>query len=258
MIPNTIHFIYTGGKPFSLIHYLAIKSAWVVNRPSRIFFHYSQKPQGEWWEKAVPYLHPLEIAAPQEVAGVPLHIHEHQVDLARLKILQEYGGIYLDIDVICVKPFTPLLRHVCVLGEQGINGERGLCNAVILAEPGAPFLQRWLDGFDPETSLWSGFRSQGYDEHWDEMSVKYPMYLAQHFPDEVCIQGYKKFYWPCFYPVHLEIFFTKKGYAFPEAYCIHLWESMSWPRYLRNMTLQDLRTADTNFTRIVGRFLNED
>jgi len=38
MIPNIFHFCYGftkdfGGKPFSLVHYLALKSAYEINRP---------------------------------------------------------------------------------------------------------------------------------------------------------------------------------------------------------------------------------
>ncbi len=255
MIPNDLHFIYVGGKPFSLIHYLAIKSACIVNSPRQATLHYSQEPAGDWWDKTRPYVQAVQVVVPSTIAGIPVQALEHAVDLMRLYILQEYGGIYLDIDVICIQPFTPLLNYPCVLGEQGVDGKKGLCNAVILAEKGAFFLQKWIEGFDSATSFWSGFRAQGHDEHWDEMSVKYPMYLAQMFPEQLCIQNYKKFYWPCYYPSHLELLFTQQGYSFPEAYCIHLWESRSWHRYLHAITINDLRKNDTNFAHIVSRFL---
>ena len=49
MIPNIIHFIYGldpsfGGKPFMLFHYLAIKSAYEVNKPDKIYFVYAYEP----------------------------------------------------------------------------------------------------------------------------------------------------------------------------------------------------------------------
>jgi len=51
MIPNIIHFIYGlkedfGGIPFSLVHYLAIKSACEVNRPEQINFYFRYEPKG--------------------------------------------------------------------------------------------------------------------------------------------------------------------------------------------------------------------
>ncbi|HEY1351556.1 MAG TPA: glycosyltransferase [Ktedonobacteraceae bacterium] len=255
MIPNTIHFLYLGGKPFSLVHYLAIKSAHVINRPERICFHYSQQPTGQWWEKARPLLQAIPLIAPTTVAGVPLCVREHQADVARLQILYEYGGIYLDIDVICVKPLTPLLASACVLGEQGVDGGRGLCNAVILAEKGAWFIQKWLEGFDARTSLWSGFRSNGYDSYRDELSVRYPRALAQLFPEYISVQGSTRFYWPLYSPEQLAAFFKERGPSCEEAYCHHLWESLSWRPYLQDLTVQQIHTADTTFTRIVSAFL---
>ena len=61
MIPNIIHFIFGmasdfGGMPFSLVNYLAIKSAIEVNKPDAVFFHYEFEPKGTWWERQNPCL----------------------------------------------------------------------------------------------------------------------------------------------------------------------------------------------------------
>jgi hypothetical protein len=255
MIPNTIHYIYLGGKPFSLVHYLAIMSAYTVNRPTCIYFHYSQLPSGQWWEKARPHLQPVQLTAPTDIAGAPLCVREHQADVARLQILQACGGIYLDIDVICVKALTPLLSSQCVLGQQSTERTRGLCNAVILAEPGAFFIQKWLEGFDARTSLWSGFRSNGFDSYRDELSVRYPAALAERYPRQITIQEYTRFYWPPYYPEQLAEFFRHDGPLPEQAYCHHLWESLSWRPYLRDLTVQQVQRANTTFTRLMSTFL---
>ena len=39
-------------------------------------------------------------------------------DVARVKALYEYGGIYLDTDVIVYKSFDSILNHKCVLGFE--------------------------------------------------------------------------------------------------------------------------------------------
>lgn len=39
-------------------------------------------------------------------------------DVARVKALYEYGGIYLDTDVIVYKSFDEILNHKCVLGFE--------------------------------------------------------------------------------------------------------------------------------------------
>ena len=54
MIPNIIHFIFGmapdfGGIPFSMVNYLAIKSAIDINKPETVIFHYEFEPEGSWW-----------------------------------------------------------------------------------------------------------------------------------------------------------------------------------------------------------------
>lgn len=42
-------------------------------------------------------------------------------NVARIKALQEYGGIYMDTDVEVFKPFDSVLEHRCVLGFEYRN-----------------------------------------------------------------------------------------------------------------------------------------
>ena len=59
MIPNQFHFVFGlkedfGGKPFNILHYLAIKSAYDLNKPDAMYFYYTYEPSGEYWDKAKP------------------------------------------------------------------------------------------------------------------------------------------------------------------------------------------------------------
>ncbi len=257
MIPDVIHFVYLGG-PFSLVHYLAVRSACVVNDPESIRCYCVQEPSGEWWERTRPYLDVVRIHPPSETSGIPLCHPAHQADLLRLQILRAQGGVYLDLDVVCVRPFKPLMDKRLVLGQQGAGGEEGLGNAVILSEPEAPFLSKWLEGFDPSTSLWQGFRSSGEDEYWDELSVRYPAFLARLYPEEVHVESYKRFYWPLYHPAHLRWLFEERGSFFEDAYCHHLWQSRSWGQYLANLTVERVVATETNFSAIARRFLSDE
>ena len=54
-IPNIIHFVLVNDeftKPFLFYHYLAIYSAYLVNKPDKIFYH-KAFPYGENWEKVL-------------------------------------------------------------------------------------------------------------------------------------------------------------------------------------------------------------
>lgn len=259
MIKNEIHHVWFGGAPFSLLNHLAIKSARLVNEPARQVLHLDAEPAGEWWERSKEFVELDPMEAPTQVAGRPLRHVAHQADVARLSILRESGGIYLDTDVVCVRSFEPLLGHELVLGieEEDAAGCTGLCNAVILAVSESPFLARWQAGFDPETSDWHGFRSRGRDKYWAEMSVRYPAHLAKKHPSEVTVLPQDRFFSPMCYEHELEEFFLGGFSVAPDAYCHHLWQSSSWVRdNLGQVTSEEIRCVDSTFNRIARHILD--
>lgn len=98
-----IHFIFGikrnfGGKPFAFFHYISILSAYRQHKHSKIFLHYVYKPTTFWWSVA------SQIATARKLkitALLKLNIRVEQLtDVIRLNILNRYGGLYLDIDVI--------------------------------------------------------------------------------------------------------------------------------------------------------------
>jgi hypothetical protein len=257
MIPDRVHFCFGlaadfGGKPFSLVHYPAVRSAVEVNRPEAVRIHYRHEPSGEWWERALELAEPVPIDPPDEIHGVPVRHHAHLADFVRLQVLAREGGIYLDMDVFCLRPFAPLLDHPMVMGREDAWG---LCNAVVLAEPGAFFVERWLEGFDPALSLWHGFRSRGADENWGEMAVRYPAMLAERYPEHVHVVGPRAFFWPTWTPADLKLLFVRDGTRFDDAYCLHLWEQRSWEPYLRDLTPETIHAVDTSFHRLARRYV---
>ena len=161
-------------------------------------------PSGEWWEKVQPFLNLIKIKPPDTINGKQIAHPAHQADVARLNILIEHGGIYLDLDILCVKSFAPLLHHSFVLGQEGQEENSGLGNAVILAQQNSVFAKEWLRGFNNETSFWKGFRSCGFDSYWDEMSVKYPSFLATIFSSHIHIEYYESFFHPSYKEEDLE------------------------------------------------------
>jgi Glycosyltransferase sugar-binding region containing DXD motif len=278
MVPNIFHFIFGmapdfGGKPFSLVHYLSVKSAVELNKPEAAIFHYQYEPQGEWWDKAKPLLTLNKIISPESIMGNPLLHVAHKADVVRLRALQETGGIYLDLDTISVRPLTPMLQHTFVIGEElkpeyqpknarqrwkqqlrlFFNGKKptgspaGLCNAVLMAEPGCFFVNRWLEEYKT-------FRSKGRDMYWNEHSVQLPLQLAAQYPDQLTRLGPYAFHYPLYNETGLKAMFEKVT-DFPEAYLHHLWESFSWNGYLSLLTEENIRTKDTTYNLIARRFL---
>jgi hypothetical protein len=166
----------------------------------------------------------------------------HQADVLRLERLIEMGGIYLDPDVFVHRNFDDLLNHQTVLGIQETGGKIvGLCNAVILAQSGAPFLRRWY-------ATYNTFRSTGHDAFWDEHSVRLPYQLAKDAPGEVTVLPNSAFFKISFRSSDIQkLYASKKQLDLGGVYASHLWETPAWELYLRYLTPGMVRSANTNF-----------
>ncbi len=274
-IPNVFHFVFGlkpdfGGKPFSLVHYLSIQSAIEVNQPERVYFHYHHEPAGYWWERIKPQLTLNQVSIPESIFGNPLHHFAHKADVIRLEVLLEYGGIYLDLDTICVRPLAPLYgRSPFMIGSQlhhesfslrlkrsvksldlssMMSGQMGLCNAVLLATRNNPFVKIWYDSY-------RDFRSKGRDEYWHEHSVLVPQQLAAAHKSLVTIASPYRFHYPIYDEDGLKNLFERTK-VFPDAYVHHLWETLSWDRYLHHLTPEGISSVDTTYNLIARRHLS--
>jgi hypothetical protein len=249
-IPRILHYVFGltpdfGGKPWSLVHYVCVKSAIRWIKPEAITLYYEHEPTGPWWALTRPLLTPVKIAAPDEIFGNPLQHFAHRADVVRLHKLMEQGGIYLDVDVLVQRGFDDLLDHPMVLGREG---DVGLCNAVILAEPRARFVERWLETYQL-------FRSTGFDVFWNEHSVKIPAWLAGRHPEDIEVLSPRAFFWPVWSPEDLSLIFESNApVPMEETYANHLWQSLSW-RYLEGLSPGVVRGRDTNFHRWIAPYV---
>ena len=249
MIPNKFHFIFGlkedfGGKPFKLCHYLSIKSALDLNKPEEAYLYYKFMPTGEWFDKIKDRLTLVEIEPPTEIFGKPLMHYAHQADVIRLRMLYEYGGVYMDVDTISVKPLTDLLDNKCVLG---IEKNQGLCNGVVLAEKNSLFIKHWLDSYRT-------FRSRGRDKHWGEHSVRIPNRLSKQYPDLITAEPFFSFHYPTWRQEDLKLMFEENK-TFENAYCHHVWETRSWEPYLKDLSEEHIKNVDTTYNNIARNFL---
>lgn len=279
MVPNILHFVFGmapdfGGKPFSLVHYLSVKSAISLNNPEAACFHYEYEPKGKWWELAKPLLTLNKISAPERIFGNELKHVAHKADVVRLGMLKEQGGIYLDLDTISVKPFTPLLNAPFLIGQElrvpyvpknfrqrikyavrkragkigrTASSSTGLCNAVLFSEPESEFVNRWLDSY-------SNFRSKGRDKYWNEHSVKVPEKLAEMYPDQLKIESPYTFHYPLYDNPGLKAMFDEVN-EYPQAHLHHLWESFSWEKYLRDLSPEKIRQVDSTYNLLARKWL---
>lgn len=245
-IPKLLHYCFGfsedfGGKPLGLSHYVCIRSAIERLAPKRVNFYYEYEPTGPWWSRLQEIVEPIRITAPREIFGRPLAHPAHRADITRLRALIEHGGIYMDTDVFVHRSFDHLLGYSTVLGREGEESDAKLCNAVILAEPQAPFLRRWLESY-------SDFRGKGRGLFWNEHSVLRPAALANKYPDEITILSSRAFFWPLFWPSELaRIFSSVEPIVGSETLATHLWENKAWRPYLELLTPGRLRRTQSNF-----------
>jgi hypothetical protein len=135
-----------------------------------------------------------------------------------------------------------LVDNSAVLGREGLDtDEPSMADALILAEPQAPFLKRWLNEY-------RSFR--GDEGYWSEHAVQVPARLASEYPEEITVLPHTAFFWPLWNEEHIEwIFGSDKPIPSEGVYANHLWESFAWRRYLADLTPGQVRAKNTNFHR---------
>jgi len=246
-IPKSLHFCFGmasdfGGKPWGLSHYVCLRSAVERLSPQDATLYYEFAPEGPWWDLTKGLVDLQRIEAPRVVFDNPLDHPAHRADLVRLDVLIDKGGIYLDTDVFVHRAFDDLLTHSTVLGREGsLLIPQGVANAVILAEPDAPFLTAWREQY-------RHFRGTRRD-YWNEHSVRLPTHLARVFDLPVTLLPPEAFYRPMWRLLDLErIFNSTRRCVTPRTYATHLWDKQS-RRYTAGLTPGDVRRHDTNFHR---------
>lgn len=130
-------------------------------------------------------------------------------DYARLQILDEHGGFYLDTDMLLLQSLESLTRHTCVLGEESA----GVVSAgMIGAEAHHPFISAC---------------KKFYDEHTADI-ITIPRVLTQVFEAYADRSNIKVYPPKTFYPFdsnHIKEFHGQN--LGPEVIGVHLWH-YSW------------------------------
>ena len=217
-IPNVVHFVYGMEKTavFGLVQYLAVASASTVLRPKVIYIHCFYSPKGFFWDLVSSVVKVRRIHEIDSIFGNPIHHYAHKADIVRLRALLEFGGIYLDMDVISLAPFDHLLNKSIVMGQEGVNGKEGLCNAVVIAAKDSKLLKIWYNAYV------SFNHSQ-----WNYHSVVLPKKLAVLYPQEMTILSHRSFFWPMWDPNGLDSMYRSHEYAYRDNLAVHLWDSIA-------------------------------
>ena len=125
VVPNIAHFTWYTQLPkeFLFHHLLSILSVYRMMKAEKIYFHCNFQPVGKYWDEArskVPNLIIKGVDPPKSLFGVDLKARVNDAtdsDADRLRILQEYGGLYIDLDVLILRSLDPLRRFPTTLGK---------------------------------------------------------------------------------------------------------------------------------------------
>lgn len=180
LVPNITHVAWYGmvRRRFRFHHYISLRSILTELRPHVLLFWFDSLPDGEWFSAILHFARDstpstriffVHRRGPEQIYERRVVAPEHQSDVVRLEALLQFGGIYLDLDVVVLRSFAPLRRYEAVLGSEDDEGEQSthshsqvqplpdapvapetrtghigaLCNAIMLAAPRAHFFRLW-------------------------------------------------------------------------------------------------------------------
>jgi hypothetical protein len=229
-IPKIINYIFGLNekfckKPFSFFHYLNILSSHIQNPSYDINVHYLYKPDSIYFDKLSEFCNfnilDMDIFSSYK-NNIKFKFEIHLGDLFRINYLYEHGGIYLDIDTVCLHPFEELLKYDCVMGEEwGDNEYIGLCNAVILSNPKNLFIKEWINNYYTD-----------YKSNWNYNSVVLPDKISKYMSDHITIEPQQSFFRYSWDKSGVENIFDKNS-SIDGCYCLHLWESITYKRLIK-------------------------
>lgn len=233
-----------GEKPFGLLHFLAIKSAKIVNDCDVFLYYENALTNNEWWEASKKYCTHIQRKAPNEIYGNVLSHIANKSDVMRLQILNDMGGAYLDIDTISIRPLDKLFTYNFVMGQEKVHGEvLGLCNAIVIGEKNSKFGQLWLEEYKND-----------YDSRWGYMSVRRSYQLSLKNSSLIHIEPPNSFFRYTWTPedltkVHNEI------NDISDMYILHLWEQVSYHNHLINITIDNIKLIDTTYNLLARKYI---
>lgn len=160
VVPNVVHFVIMGGAPLGFVTMVCIRAAWIQQRPDRLWIHCDMceaVSRSTYWSmvKDIPGLELRKINRPRWIFGRKLSSVYHASDVARLNILREHGGIFLDNDSYLVKSLEPFRHFEMTLGWPP---GQSLGTQVLVAHRNARFLQLWYQSYryyKPERWYWN-------------------------------------------------------------------------------------------------------
>ena len=234
MIPHILHYCWIGGAPLPPLAEQCIAS----------------------WKKHMPLWQVMRWDESNfDMASAPLYVRQAYEarkfafvsDYVRLWALEQYGGLYMDVDFEVFRPFDDLMdKYPAFAGYEG-SKRQPVMMGVIASEPHGAWVRDMLSTYNDRTFLKSDgsldltpnttyfsdrLEAQGFIPDGIEKDVYVPkdLYTIHHTPyteDEI--------FFLHIFPVHYfcPVLTTGEDVRTPETYCEHKGES-SWAQQTWN------------------------
>ncbi len=156
IVPNIIHFIRFGNFSLSFVDYVVLKAAMRNHKPDKFFFHSditNATCEGKYWDLVkndtdlwsrieVKYLKVRTETFGQKL-GEDWRFY-HGGDIGRIRVLMQYGGIYLDNDCFVIRSLDKYRKFECVLNW---DEDQFLGNQILIAHKNSRFLPLYLESY---------------------------------------------------------------------------------------------------------------
>lgn len=251
MIPKIVHFINIGPREFNFVHYLSIMSAIKMIKPEKIYVYYEFEQNNNYWNILKNFVTFEKIIPPKYHKGIRLDSYQYQADIIRMEKLLERGGIYLDLDVICLKSFDNFLDKNIVMGiesnkdnnDYSLESANSLTNAVIISEKNNKFLKYWYDNIG----------SNLLETTWAYHAVCLPLKLLTSDVNIVSRNTFMPF---SFYDSYIFDGPIDRIVELVDCYTIHLWETI-WKDKISLITPKYFDNNHNIFTILFRKYVTE-
>lgn len=198
IIPNIVHYVWLGQRPMSFFAYLSLLSSLYVLNAEMVYIHGNFEPQGKYWEMIRNHKRVVFVWRdfPEAVFSEPIvKFASHASDYLRAFLLLRYGGIYMDWDVLWVRPIPDHLRRYDTVACPDFPATGAFPDVfnmgVLLAAKGSYYLRFFLESYH-----------HYLDYHWSYNAIHIPykvyekhadlLYVDRHlqvcFPALSCIE----------------------------------------------------------------------
>ena len=232
IVPNILHYVWLNTGDLQYWTAINTMASIYVIKPDVVWIHCKVSPSGPNWSTLTYFTSfydvPIElhfVPSKIQIFNITPHHLAHQSDVTRMNALRHYGGIYLDLDVVVLKPLDELRLYNMSVAAWGET----ISNSVIIAAPNSDFMNVWYDSYRH-----ANFRC------WGCNSLTIPAKLMKAHPGSVHALSIDSFYRYGLHEADAKAMFDElcdvSFTVHPRAFGQHLWaNNMNIKTYLSHV-----------------------